>query len=177
MKKMILLAVMMVMTASAHAQLVTSTRVVKHGGENRNEFSINLTGGGFTGDTYDAGFGLELGLKYAYRFHPNFAWDVIKVAAITDTKHFKESMQIQGLTGIRGITPVVFGNSTIYVNAAGGYGYYTHIEEGGFAWEVGAGLNITPKFSVGIEYNSTHISYDHGSSNVGLIGARFGYTF
>lgn len=177
MKKIILLAVMMLMTASAYAQLVTSTRVVKHAGENKNEFSINLTAGGFTGDAHDTGFGLELGLKYAYRFHPNFAWDVIKVATIADTKHFQDNLQIQALTGVRGITPVLFGNSTAYLNLAGGYGYYTHIEEGGFAWEVGAGLNVTPKFAVGVEFNSTRLSFDHGSSNIGFVGARLGYTF
>lgn len=155
----------------------------------KHEFSPMLGIGGVLGDGTEKGFALELGLKYAYRFHPNIAWDAVKVSAITMPEHFTESMQIQALSGFRGITPVLFGNSTLYANFGAGYGYYTDLETGGFAWEVGAGVCINQRFSVGIVYNSTHISGEtiedpyHGyefaapSSNPGFIGARFAYTF
>lgn len=165
----------------------------------KHEFTIFLTPGiNVKGDTK---FALELGLKYAFRFHPNMAWDAVKVSALAMPDHFSETLQIQALSGFRGITPVLFGNSTLYLNFGAGYGYYTDMSKGGFAWEIGAGINITPKISVGIVYNSTHQSgstyeeeysywdpyweeweYDTETvkikgSNSGFLGIRAAYTF
>lgn len=173
MKKFLFLAVMLIMTGTASAQLLTSTTYTKAQTERKNHFAIDLGIGGLVGDVEDGGLGIELGFRDTYMFTPNVGWDIIKISAHTGTSHFTELLNLQAKTGIRGVSPVLFGEATAYANFAGGYGYLTDYEEGGFAWELGAGLNVTPHISIGAVYNSTKIN----GANYGYVGCRVGFTF
>lgn len=177
MKKIILVAIMAIMTTSAFAQIVSSqsSRITREKKEARTTSSIfvDLGVGVFTGDTYDTGAGVDLGFRWNRMFTPNIGWDILKISAQTDTKHFTESLNVQAKSGIRGVSPVLFGNSSIYANAAAGYAYFTDPSDGGFVWEVGAGLNVTPRFAVGVAYNSIHIN----DADAGLVSLRLSYGF
>ncbi len=138
--------------------------------------------GTITGDPEDTGIGLDLGLRWTYMFTENIGWDIVKISAQTDTKSFVEALNVQGKTGIRGVSPVLFGNSSLYANFGCGYGYYTDIEEGGFVWEIGAGVNVTPRFSIGLNYNSADYSVelyhsDKQDVSAGLFSLRLSYGF
>ncbi len=178
MKKIFLVALMAVFTSSAFAQLITSrTITVNKGGS---KVWIDLGAGAFTGDVENSGLGVDLGLRYTHMFSESIGWDILKLSAQTDTKNFTEALDVQLKTGVRYVSPVVFGDQSIYANAALGYGLFTdNTDAHGLAWEVGAGVNITPRFSVGVVYNSQHYSIedyhknDHGY-NVGLISLRLG---
>ena len=91
-------------------------------------------------------------------------------------------MNIQAKTGVRGVTPVLFGNSgTLYANLALGYGYYTHVEEGGVAWEIGAGANFNKNISLGISYNrcdyTTDVYWSEEDVEIGLFTVRLSIGF
>ena len=173
MKKILFLAVLLIMASTASAQLLTSTTITKQKAERKNHFAIEVGIGGITGDLDDGGLGVELGLRDTYMFTPNVGWDILKISAHTGTNHFTELLNLQAKTGIRGVRPILFGNATAYANFGCGYGYMTDFEKGGFAWEIGAGLNFTPNIALGAVYNSTRISgFDYG-----YVGGRVGFTF
>lgn len=187
MKKLFIVAFMAMFTIASQAQIVSSrsSRITYEKGEYHPAIWVDFGLGTFTGDPEDTGLALDLGFRWNHMFTENIGWDILKVSAQTDTKHFSESLNVQGKTGIRGVTPVLFGNCSLYANFAGGYGYYTKVEEGGFVWEVGAGVNVTPRFSVGINYNSANYSVKYGSGKysgeqdvkVGLLSLRLSYGF
>lgn len=170
MKKVFLVVVMAVFTSSAFAQLLTSSRVARQSSERSHNVWLDLGVGAFSGDYKDGGVGLNLGIRWNKMFGEYIGWDIIKVAAQADTKDFGGSISAEGLTGIRGLTPVLFGNAKAYVNAAGGYIYNFDSSNGAFIWEAGAGLNITPRFSVGIAYDS----WSKNSFTTGFINLRLG---
>lgn len=178
MKKLFLVALMAVFTSSAFAQLITSNRTVYNKSHN---VWVDFGVGTYTGDWNNTGVGLDLGFRYTKMFTDNIGWDIVKFSVQTDTKNFSNALYLQGKTGLRVVSPVVFGESKIYANFAGGYGrYFGDIKEGGFAWEIGAGLNVTPRFAVGINYNSCNYKIDvyrvgKETVKVGLLSLRVAY--
>lgn len=171
MKKLFLAAILAVFTSSSvSAQLIGSSRFVSHSAHN---FWVDLGVGAYTGDYEDGGLGLDLGFRWNKMFHEYVGWDIIKVAGQADTKNFKESISLKALTGIRVESPVLFGDSKAYANFAGGYGYMFDAEEGAFTWEVGAGLKVTPRFNVGVAYDS----WSKNSFTIGYINLKLGYAF
>jgi len=183
MKKIILISFVTLFTLAAQAQIVSSrsSRITTEHRDYHPAIWVDLGPGLYTGDVKDTGVAIDLGFRWNHMFTENIGWDILKISAQTDTKNFKEALNIQGKTGIRGVTPILFGNSSLYANFAGGYGYYTDIEKGGFVWEVGAGINISSRFSVGINYNSANYTYEYYRSDetvkVGLISLRLSYGF
>jgi len=167
MKKIVLLFVLMMVSSSAFAQLVTTTRVYRERNHNHH-LAIDMGIGGYTGDVYDMGLGLDFGLRYNYTINQNIGIDIIKASVQTGTNHFGEALQLQAKTGVRGVSPVLFGQSSLYGNFGIGASYLPDPQEVGVAWEIGAGLNITPRFAVGAAYNSTHVD----GVSFGLISFR-----
>lgn len=183
MKKIFVLAFMAMFSLAIQAQIVSSrsSRITTTYTERTPAIWLDFGPGFFTGDAEDTGLGIDLGFRWNHMFTENIGWDILKVSAQTDTKNFGDALNIQAKTGIRGVTPILFGNSSLYANLAGGYGYYTDIEKGGFVWEVGAGINLTRKFAIGINYNSTQYEYSSRYSDstvkVGLLSLRLSYGF
>ena len=170
---------MAVFTSTAFAQLITSSRVAVRG-DHTSKIWFDLGAGAYTGDVSNTGLGVEMGFRWTQMFGESFGWDILKLSAQTDTKNFTEALNLQLKTGARYVSPVLFGNQSLYANIAAGYGLFTdNTDAKGFAWEIGAGINITPRISAGIVYNSQNYSLDvyHGESqsfNVGYIGLRLG---
>ncbi len=183
MKKFFLLTLLSILSLSTiHAQIVSSrsSHISRTKSEHVPSIFVDLGPGLFTGDS--EGFGLDLGFRWSKMFHPNVGWDILKISAQTEgSDNFTKALNVQAKTGIRGVTPVLFGNSTLYANFAGGYGHYTDFDKGGFAWEVGTGINFTPRISLGIAYNSCNYNVKvyktEQSVNVGLLTLRFSYGF
>lgn len=170
MKKILFVALMAVFTISANAQLVTSNRTIR---SNAHNIWVDFGLGAYTGDYKDGGLGLDLGLRWNKMFHEYVGWDIVKVAAQADTKHFKESISLKAMTGIRFESPVLFSDAKAYANFAGGYGYVFDPKDGAFTWEIGAGLKVTPRFNVGVAYDSM----SKKGFTTGYINLKVGYAF
>ena len=170
MKKIFFVVLMAVFAVSANAQLVTSNRTIHSDAHN---FWVDLGLGAYTGDYKNGGLGMDLGFRWNKMFHEYVGWDIIKVAAQADTKHFKESITLKAMTGVRFESPVLFGNSKAYANFAGGYGYTFDPKKGAFTWEIGAGLKVTPRFNVGVAYDA----WSKNSFTTGFINLKVGYAF
>lgn len=175
MKKLFLLVVMALLCTSSFAQLVTSSSVTVE--KKRSALWLDFGAGAFSGDYEDGGLGVDLGLRWNKSFTENIGWDIFKIKAQADTKHFSETVLLQAMTGLRGTTPVLFGNSSIYGSAGLGYGYVFDAEEGGLCWEVSAGVNVTPRFLVGVAYNSQGISFDGATAHLNYVSLRLGFNF
>lgn len=163
MKKLFIVAAMAMFTLGSQAQIVHSysTRIdrVKENKVHPHNIWLDFGAGVFSGDWEDTGVGIDLGVRWTVMFTDYVGWDVIKGNAMTDTKNFGEALNVQFKTGIRGQSPVLFGDSRIYANVDAGYALLTEEAESAFTWEIGVGINVTPRFAVGISYNS--LSYSH----------------
>lgn len=167
MKKIMLVAMMAVMTLTASAQLITSNRTVR--GERAHNLWLDF-GGGFGTEDGAKGADLNLGLRFNKMFHENVGWDILRVSARTNTEDIDGAICAEALTGVRGESPVLFGNSKAYVNVAVGFIYNFDVSKEGFAYEIGAGLKLTRRFNIGIAYNGYKIS----STSSGIVGLRLG---
>jgi len=168
MKKIFLLAILVFICMSSYAQLITSTRVVVQK-KPSNTFWLDF-GAGCLSEQYESGLGVDLGLRWNKHFTDNVSWDIFKINAEAEVK---EKLLIQVLTGIRGTTPVLFENSTLFGAVGFGCGYITDIEDGGFCGDMSVGINITPKFLVGIGYNfqrvgQSNVTYNYISLKLGV---------
>ena len=186
MKKLFLLVAMTIVTMSASAQLITSTRAIK--GERAHNFWVDLGGGGFNGDVNDSGFGVDLGIRVTKMWN-SVGWDIFRLSATTDTKDFGGAANVKLKTGIRYISPAVVGDMKLYANADMGYGFYPdNTDWHGSAWEAGVGIMLTNRISAGVVYDSQYYSVDgvkydrywldfkeEKNFHIGFIGARFGF--
>ena len=163
MKKVFILAITAMFVLASQAQIVSSrsTGITKVKKERTNFFAIDMGAGTFSGDWNNTGTGIDLGFRWTKMFTENIGWDIIKAGAMTDTKNFGEALNVQFKTGVRGVSPVLFGQSTLYAAASAGYGLFTGEAESAFVWEVGAGLNITPHIAVGVAYNAQSLSHEY----------------
>lgn len=112
------------------------------------------------GSGFGEDFTVDFGLRWQYNLHENFAWDVITIKAIADVKKhcFKESITPTVLSGFRVISPNFIG-LTAYANARVGYAYNVDNEDGGFAYEVGVGVNVTKHVYIGYAFNDNKVDY------------------
>lgn len=169
MKKFFMVALMAVITLSASAQLITSNRTVRS--RNHNTW-IDLGVGGYT-NSGAKGTDLNLGLRFNKMYTEYLGWDILKVAARSNTEDLGEDLSVEAMTGMRGESPVLFGNAKAYAHFDLGYLYAFDLEEGAFTWELGAGLKLTPRFNIGIVYNS--YKFDGAKDAAGIIGLRLGF--
>lgn len=169
MKKLFFVAVMALVTLSASAQLITSNRTIRN---SRPHFTwIELGAGTYTNDGAE-GADLNLGIRFNKMFSDYVGWDIIKIGARSNTEELGDCLCAEALTGIRGESPVLFSNAKAYGNFGIGYLYGFDAEKGGLAWEIGAGLKLTPRFLFGIVYNSYKIG---DADATGVIGLRVGF--
>ena len=181
MKKFLLLVLVAFISSTMSAQLVTSTTVAKTKKAGKSgmfmEVGIGALGADYDGD----GVALDLGFGYRKGFTENFAWDVFKIKATAELSNLSETITPQIMTGIRGTTPVLFGNMTAFGSISAGYGYWLDFEEGGFAYEAQVGLNITSKIYAAFVYENQALSweddYDEYDANVSFTGLRVGFRF
>lgn len=178
MKKYLLLVLITFVTCSMSAQLVTSTTVSKTKKQVSNSGMFFEVGIGALGSDYDGdGVSLDLGLGYRKGFNQYVAWDILKLKALAEVSNLGETITPQLMTGIRGTSPVLFANITAFGSFSGGYGYVIDVEEGGFAYEIQAGLNITPKFYAAFVYDNQGLSIEGYDLNLSFTGLRLGVRF
>lgn len=160
MKKILVLALTAMFAMASQAQIVSSrsTGITKVKTEKSHNFWIEGGVGTFSGDWNDTGAGIDLGFRWTKMFSENIGWDIIKAGAMTDTNNFGDALNVQFKTGLRLVSPVMFGESTLYGAVSAGYGLFTEEAESAFVWEVGAGINVTPRFSVGVAYNAQNLT-------------------
>lgn len=170
MKKVFMVAIMAVISLSASAQLITSNRAVRN--SRSHNFWLDLGVGGYT-NSGAKGADLNLGFHVNKMYTDYVGWDIIKVGARANTDDIGKSISAEVLTGVRGESPVLFGNAKAYAHFNLGYLYSFDPSEGAFTWQVGAGLKLTPRFNVGVIYNS--YKFSGASKATSIIGARLGF--
>ena len=103
-----------------------------------------------------------VGLRYTHLYNPYFGADYIKINFNSPfrVKHDEGFMNLQLMTGIRGITPVFFKTMSGYAALRMGYGFRFPIKDDdgdkflhGIAFETEIGLNLTRSIFVGFSYN------------------------
>lgn len=134
---------------------------------NRHNFGVEIGLGG-TGDVT-----VDVGAKWQMNLHEYVAWDVVTAKAMADVEHnFSKSLTGELLTGVRGISPD-FAGLTAYATIKGGYAYNFDATDGGFAYELGLGVNITRTIYVGYAYNG----YKIDRAKVNYHALRWGFLF
>lgn len=168
MKKLFMAALLALVTLSASAQLITSNRTVR--GTRAHNTWLDFGAGTYTNEGAK-GTDLNLALRFNKMYSEYVGWDILKIGVRSNTEDLGKSVCAEALTGIRGESPVLFNNAKAYANFAMGYLYHFDAEDGGLAWEIGAGLKLTPRFNIGITYDSYKIG-DFDAT--GVFGLRLG---
>lgn len=150
-------------------------------GVNHSGFVTDITAGVLTGDM-DTDFALGVKLGYRWHIYNGLNWDIVSVGASTGVSNFAEAMNLRFLTGFRYNTPVDLIGKSLYVNFGLGYCLSTDDTDwGGFAYEVGAGVNLNRLISLGIVWEGSNwsASYDGWdfSAKFGIIGVKLGLNF
>ncbi len=134
---------------------------------NRHNFGLELGVGGTGNITVDLGF------KWQINLHENIAWDAIVIKALADVENdLMDSLTSEALTGLRYISPE-FAGMTAFVNGRAGYAHHIDSSEGGFAFELGGGINVTGNIYLGYAYNNFKID----GSKVKYHAFRIGFLF
>lgn len=137
-------------------------------------FGLDL---GIGGVKYVEGAELSLGLRYLHNFTAYVGWDVIGVQGLGNTSDFTASFIVQGMTGLRTYSPRFYKDMSSYANFRVGYGYGTDIEEGGFCYELGIGINLTRTLYAGYGYNCQNFAFDGFKIKQHYHAFRFGFNF
>ncbi len=147
---------------------------------NHSGLFLNPTVGLQTGDVEDD-FGLSLQLGYRWHIGSGFNWNVLSVGANTGVSNFTDMLDLRFLSGVRYNSPEILAGKSLYADVAFGYNYLTEMEEGGFAYEVGVGVNLNRSVSLGLVWEGSKVSYEDGwydfSAKWGIVGIRLGLNF
>jgi len=171
------------LTVSAQRASDSDMRWANSSDINHSGFVTDITAGVLTGDL-DTDFALGVKLGYRWNIYDGLSWDIVSIGASTGVSNFAEAMNLRFLSGFRYNTPVDLIGKSLYVNF--GLGYCLSTDEtdfGGFAYEVGAGVNFTRTLSFGIVWEGSNWSYESEydywkiSGKFGTIGLRLGLNF
>lgn len=156
---------------------------------NHSGFILNPTIGVMTGDV-ETGFGIGVDLGYRWHISSGFNWDIITAGISTNSAEFSDNLNVRLLSGFRYNSPAIFGDKGLYANLGLGYQLMTSDTDlGGFAYEVGVGINLTRIVSLGLVWEgntaSTSYSYKSGRNwyeedvnyHWGMFGVRLGLNF
>lgn len=136
----------------------------------------------FDGPEDGGGIGIDYGIRCTKMFGRNIGWDILRVSL----QHaFEDSAVFQVKTGIRGVSPVLFGKyGAIYGNLLGGVSYCVeHDDESGFGvgLEGGVGVNFNRHIALGLVCTfGPHLEYKHHDYNprdYNFVGLRLSYGF
>ncbi len=183
MRKLLIIMAVMASAIPASAQRASDSdmRWANSSDINHSGFVTDITAGVLTGDL-DTDFALGVKLGYRWNIYDGLSWDVVSIGASTGVSNFVEAMNLRFLTGFRYNTPVDLIGKSLYANFGLGYCLSTDDTEwGGFAYEVGAGVNLTRKVSLGIVWEgstwSAEDDYWKYTGKFGVIGLRLGLNF
>lgn len=183
MRKVILFLAVLVSAITASAQRASDSDMSWSNNDDINHSGVfaDVTAGVLTGDM-DTDFALGLKLGYRWNIYDGLSWDVVSIGASTGVSNFAEAMNLRFLTGFRYNTPVDLIGKSLYVNFGLGYCLSTDDTDwGGFAYEIGVGVNLTRTISLGLAWEGSKWSYEYEgwkfSGNFGIIGAKLGINF
>lgn len=196
MKKLLIAATLVLTSLSGYAQIIRSTtsevslapKPVAEKTWNHSGFLVETGIGLLTGDA-DTDFAWEVGWGYRWHIIEGFSWEIFKIGFNAGVSHFSDTFCLRFTTGLRYDTPRFdfLKDRSMYVNFNAGYGVRTsdYAGDGGFAWELGAGVKLTRKCSVGLFYQADSDKYtysDYGyddsvTANWGMVGVRIEYQF
>lgn len=119
------------------------------------------------------------GLRYQYNVHRFLGWDVLGVNYVGQTVKDEGlgPSVLQGMMGLRGKTPAVYEDISAYLGLRMGYGYDFYLDDGGLAFELNVGVNVTPHASVGYVFNMQKVNQSAFSVKYKFHGLKLGYTF
>lgn len=156
---------------------------------NHSGIFLNPTVGLLTGDL-DEDLGVDLTLGYRFHIVNGFSWDIAKIGFSTGVSDAQGRLTMRFLSGLRYNSPAMFGGKSLYADCAFGYSFLTdETDFGGFAYEVGAGINLSRKVSLGIVWEGNNPRYSWVENyvdnyyeytikaNYGTIGFRLGLNF
>lgn len=184
MKKLIFATLLSLFAIPSFAQRASDADVSSWGGDeswNHSGAFTELVLGGVVGDM-DGDFGVGVNLGYRLHIWNGICWDVLKVGINGGVSHLSDTLDMRFISGLRYNTPAVVGGKSLYLNCAFGYHFLTdNTDLDGFAYEVGAGVNLNPNFSMGITWEASQAETDGYYSdydyNWGIIGLKLAYQF
>jgi hypothetical protein len=134
----------------------------------------NYTGGINSFDIKQSYPVFAVGVRYTHLFNPYIGADVMKVNLNCPFRAKREEgfINMQLMTGIRGITPVFFKTMSGYAVVRMGYGFRFPVKDveddkflHGIAFETELGLNLTRSIFIGFSYNLLNLFVDVNSDN------------
>lgn len=152
---------------------------------NHSGIFLNPTIGLLTGDL-DKDLGIDLTVGYRFHIVNGFNWDIAKIGISTGVSDAQGNLTLRFLSGLRYNSPAMFGGKSLYADCAFGYSFMTEEPDlGGFAYEVGAGINLSRKVSLGIVWEGNNPRYSWADNyyeytlkaNYGTVGFRLGLNF
>ncbi len=157
---------------------------------NHSGLFINTGIGVLTGDA-DTDFAWEFGWGYRWHITSGISWEIFRLGFNVGVSNFTDTWDLRFTTGVRYDTPrfdFLKGRS-LYAHFNLGYGGRPLADEsdgGGFVWEIGAGIKLNRKCSVGLfyqadkdsyEYYVPYYGYDDVNFNWGMFGVKIEYQF
>ena len=156
---------------------------------NHSGLFVNTGIGLLTGDA-DADFAWEAGWGYRWHIAAGVSWEVFRIGMNVGVSNFSETFDLRFTSGLRYDTPRFgfIGDRSFYATFCLGYGGLIGADaggDGGFVYEVGAGIKLTRKCSVGLFYqgdreDSYYYDYRSGSDcdlKWGMLGVKIEYQF
>lgn len=204
--KKLLIACMVACTAlTSSAQIIRSTTsertiavkpdapVVKSW--NHSGLFVNTGIGVLCGSDIDSDFAWEFGWGYRWHIASGVSWEVLRLGFNTGVSHFEDMFDLRITTGLRYDTPRFdfLNQRSLFVNFCFGYGGRVAADDsdGGFVYEIGAGIKLTRKCSLsliwqgntdswevyypGSRYTSSH--YETYDTNWGMFGVKIEWQF
>lgn len=154
---------------------------------NHSGFFLNTGIGVLAGDDVDTDFGWEFGWGYRWHIASGVSWEVARLGFNVGVSNFKEMFDLRLTTGIRYDTPrfEALKGKSAYANFCFGYGFLMDSgEHGGFAYEIGAGIKLSRKCSVGLFWQGDAERFDGydwyddtWTANWGVFGVKIEWQF
>lgn len=145
------------------------------------------------GEYCDPGLGYEIGWGYRWHIGAGVSWEVFRLGANMDLLNFVNTCNFRLTTGVRYDTPRFdfMKKMSMYANFVCGAGYVPEQEQGGFVYEIGAGVKLMRRFSVGLVWQNNpkikyyYTDYDFDNEwreldvplNWGMFGVKIEYQF
>lgn len=178
MKKILTIVVVILCALSVRCQ---STENYTHSG-----IFADVSAGLFN-DSYGNDFGIGLKAGYRYHIYEGICWDVASIGANTCIGWHGEEFNLRFLSGIHYDLPKNILTKSLYANLDLGYCLSTYDTScGGFAYDIGLGINLTRLISLGLVWEGSLWRQEYTiadglrlkfKENFGTIGIQFGLNF
>ena len=132
----------------------------------------------------DPDFGIAIKAGYRLNLYEGLSWNIISAGAEIGVTY--ADVNLRFMSGLRYNLPFCLNSKTVYVNADFGYGFSTSDTAfGGFAYEIGAGVNFSRTISLGVAWEGSvwdyHLQYGiydlSMRGNFGIIGLKLGINY